>query len=319
MRKKLVGLLPAGTIPPASISKANRFAEVVLTESAHQALHELQDAEGLLLWDISNPIIRTNPLPPKLDWIQTTSVGVETVVSSEVACSDIIVTNMRGIFERPIAEYVLGMLLMVNKDFRRTIEFQRVKKWNWRSTLELRGQTVVLVGPGAIGKEIFDLLTAVGMKVIAVGRRELISDPVFGHRRSIYDLASILPTADAVVLSLPLTAETHGFMNYERFSSMKPGAVFVNIGRGGLVDEQALITSLEDGQLTSALLDVFAMEPLPSDHPFWLMEQVFVSPHMSAEVNGWEEKAVAKFLENLERWTLGKPLENIIDKAARLL
>ncbi|MER8691127.1 D-2-hydroxyacid dehydrogenase [Mesorhizobium sp. M1136] len=299
------------------MSEADNFADVVITQSADEAIRELQDAEGFLLWDIFNPVIRNNPLPPKLEWIHIAGVGVDAVLSSDIASSEIVVTNTRGVFEYPIAEYVLGLLLMVAKDFRNTIKFQHAKEWKRREAFLLRGQTVVLIGPGAIGLEIFNLLNAVGVNVIAVGRRQAMNDPLFGRRHSMEELEYLLPEADAVILSLPLTSETAKVMNTTRFSQMKPGSSFVNIGRGGLVDEDALLDALKDGRIRSALLDVFAVEPLPKGHPFWSMDQVFVSPHMSADLHGWRVHVVARFIENLERWVTGKPLENVVDKTSR--
>lgn len=317
IKKKLLVLVPEGSTPPGSIKKARSFADVVCTDNSGRAKQELQSAEGLLLWDMYNPIIRNNPLPPKLEWIHVPGIGVNTVVSRDVLASDVIVTNTRGIFEHPIAEYVLGMVLMITKDFRKTLDFQRTKTWNSRPTHALRNQVAVLIGPGAIGREIFKMLTAVGMKVITVGRRAVANDSAFGHIHSVDELKSLLPQGDVVVLAMPLTAETVGFMSETRFAQMKRGSCLINIGRGGLVDESALIKALEDGQIGTATLDVFAVEPLPENHPFWTMDQVFVSPHMSADLYGWEERTIETFLENLERWATGKPLENVVDKATR--
>ncbi|UVK50361.1 D-2-hydroxyacid dehydrogenase (plasmid) [Mesorhizobium sp. AR02] len=317
-RRKIVALLPVAFDQSSTfLSEADNLADIVLTQSTDEAIRELQDADGFLLWDIFNPVIRNNPLPPKLKWIHIAGVGVDAALSSDLASSEIVVTNTRGVFEYPIAEYVLGLLLMVAKDFRNTIKFQHTKEWKKRETFALRGQTVLLIGPGAIGREIFNLLSAVGVNVIAVGRHQTMNDPLFGRRHSMDELEYLLPAADAVILSLPLTSETAGVMNKTRFSQMKPGSSFINIGRGGLVDEDALLEALKDGRIGTALLDVFAVEPLPKDHPFWSMPQVFVSPHMSADLHGWRGHVVAKFIENLERWVTGKPLENVIDKTSR--
>lgn len=144
-----------------------------------------------------------------------------------------------------------------------------------------------------------------------------MDDPLFGRTHSMDELAYLLPSADAVILSLPLTSETAGVMNKRRFSQMKPGSSFINIGRGGLVDEDALLDALKDGRIGTALLDVFAEEPLPKEHPFWSMAQVFVSPHMSADLHGWRGHVAAKFIENLERWVTGQSLENVINKTSR--
>lgn len=317
VKKKLVVITPEGSTPPSSIEKANMFADVVLTDNCERAKQELQNAEGLFIWDMSNTIIRNISLPPKLGWIHVPGIGVNTVVTKAVLTSAVVVTNTRGIFEQPMAEYVLGIMLMIAKDFRKTVDFQRTKTWNWRPTYALRDQVAVLIGPGAIGREIFMMLTAVGVKVIPVGRRVVASDPVFGHIHSTDELKYLLPKANTVVLAMPLTAETTGFMGETRFAQMQRGSCLINIGRGDLVNEGALIKALEDGQVGNAALDVFAVEPLPKHHPFWTMDQVFVSPHMSADLYGWEERTVGQFLENLERWATGKPLENVVDKAKR--
>lgn len=317
MAKKKVVVLHNTGAPPPSLREAEWIATICITSSVVEAKKELKDAGGIFLWDNFIPIARYSPFPPNLQWIHVGGLGVNGVVTREVLMSDIVVTNTRGVFEYPIAEYVLGMMLMIAKDFRKTIGLQRMKQWTWRPTATLRDQTVVLIGPGGIGREIFTLLQSNGVKVIPVGRREVQNDPVFGRIHSNNELKDLLPIADTVVLSLPLTAETTGMMNETRFSQMKRGACLINIGRGGLVNEPALIKALESGQVGNAALDVFVTEPLPTDHPFWTMDQVFVSPHMSGDLYDGEDRIVAKFLENLERWVEGRPLENVIDKAAR--
>ncbi|GLR45278.1 2-hydroxyacid dehydrogenase [Mesorhizobium amorphae] len=317
MAKKLVVVVSDEHSPPDFMERAGRFAEVVVASNSDRALQELRNAEGLFLWDMESTVASNSSLAPKLEWIHVPGIGVNTVISQEVLSSAVVVTNTRGVFEHPIAEYVLGMMLLVAKDFRKTYDFQRTKAWHCRPTSSLRDQVAVLIGPGAIGREIFKILTAVGVKVFPVGRRAVAGDPVFGHLNSSDELINLLPKADTVILSMPLTGETAGFMNEKRFAQMKPGSCLINIGRGGLVDESALITALQAGQVGTAALDVFADEPLREDHPFWTMDQVFVSPHMSGEVYGWEERAIEQFLENLERWAKGQPLKNVVDKAAR--
>jgi phosphoglycerate dehydrogenase-like enzyme len=315
MTKKLVVLLPRNMEQlPRSLDLAGKFADVVFTRISEEAARELKDANGFLLWDFSSTVIRDNPLPEGLSWIHTASLGVDSVLSDAVVSSDIVVSNSRGVFEHPIAEYVLGLLLFVAKDLRRTLEFQRAEEWKWRPTHRLRGQTVALVGPGAIGTEIYRILKAVGVNVIPFGRRDVSNDPVFGKIHSLDALDERLVTCDAVVVSLPLTSETKGVMNAHRFAKMKTGATFINIGRGGLVNEQALLDALKSGQVGTAALDVFVVEPLPKGHPFWSMEQVFVSPHMSADVHGWRDQLAEQFIANLARWAEGRPLNNVVDK-----
>ncbi|RWO82083.1 D-2-hydroxyacid dehydrogenase [Mesorhizobium sp.] len=303
--------------PPQSLREGDKLATICITSDTEHAKKELQGAGAIFLWNNSIPIALFEPLPSDLEWIHVGGLGVNGVVTPDVVMSDIVVTNTRGILEHPIAEYVLGIMLMIAKDFRKTIESQRLKEWNRRQTASLRGHTVVLIGPGGIGREVFTLLQLNGVKVVPVGRRAVQNDPVFGRIHSVEDLKDLLPVADTVVLSLPLTTETRRMMDESRFSQMKRGACLINVGRGGLVDESALVKALESGQVGNAALDVFTTEPLPKEHPFWCMDQVFVSPHISADVHGCEDLTVASFLENLERWVKGRPLENVVDKAAR--
>ncbi|MER9600961.1 D-2-hydroxyacid dehydrogenase [Mesorhizobium sp. M0243] len=317
-KKKVVVVYADDTgAPPPSLRESGKVATVCITSDTEYAKNELRDAGAIFLWDNSIPIDRFSPLPPCLKWIHVGGLGVDSVVTPDVVKSEIIVTNTRGIFEYPVAEYVLGIMLMIAKDFRKTIEFQRVKEWNRRQTASLRGHTAVLIGPGGIGREVFTLLRLNGVKVVPVGRRAVEDDPVFGRVHAVEELKDLLPVADTVVLSLPLTTETSRIMNETRFSQMKRGACLINVGRGGLVEEPALVKALETGHVGNAALDVFTTEPLPKDHPFWCMDQVFVSPHISADLYGCEDLTVASFVENLERWVKGRPLENVVDKAAR--
>ena len=158
------------------------------------------------------------------------------------------------------------------------------------------------------------MLTAAGMTVLPVGRHALSAAPHFGRIYSTSELSEILGDADAVVLSLPLTSATRGFMSKYLLSRMKSGASFINIGRGGLVDEPALIEALQARRIGVAALDVFTEEPLPKGHPLWRMDNVIVSPHMSGDTFGFEELLAAQFLENLGRWSAGRAVHNIVDK-----
>src|SRR5215813_3493155 len=224
-KKKLVILLPRTfENPPRILEKANQLANVAVTRNSEDAARELEDAQGLFLWDFSSRVIADNPLPPTLTWIHTASLGVDAVLTDSVVTSDIVVSNTRGVFERPIAEYVLGLLLVIAKDFRATFANQRCEIWQWRPAHRIAGQKVVLVGPGAVGKEIYRMLTAAGMAVLPVGRHSVSGDSLFGNIYSTSDLAQLLPDADAVVLSLPLTSATRGFMSKDLIAHMKPSA-----------------------------------------------------------------------------------------------
>lgn len=313
-KKKVVALIPNGQAKPEILADASRFAEMVYVGNDKDAELALTDANALFLWDVSSRVIRDNPLWTNLEWIHTASIGVDAILSEEVVSSNVVVTHTRGVFERPIAEYVLGLLIAITKEFYKTYRYQQAEKWVPRSTHSISGQTIVIVGPGAIGREIHQMLSAVGYNLIVVGRNDVERDDTFGRVYSIEKLSEILPTADAVILAMPLTAQTRNFMDGRRFSMMKPGATFINIGRGGLVDEDALIEALEQGRVGTAALDVFVTEPLPKGHPFWKTEQVIVSPHMSSDLHDYPEAAARLFVSNLERWSNGQPLENVVDK-----
>jgi phosphoglycerate dehydrogenase-like enzyme len=313
-QKKLVVLLQANSDPPQGILDAEKFARTAIATTAVDAARELHDAQALLMWDFASDLIRHNPVPPQLEWIHTASLGVDAVLTKDVVASNVVVTNSRNVFERPIAEYVLGLILAVAKDFRRTFKNQDEGHWEWRPTHRVEGQTVVVIGPGAIGREIFRLLTATGMRVLPVGRQTSDADPELGRVYSAADLDELLPQANSVVVALPLTSATRGFMTAARFAKMTPGTLFINIGRGALVDETALVDALERGVIGNAALDVFVQEPLPRDHRLWQLRNVIVSPHMSGDTFGYEERLAAQFMTNLQRWTAGQPLINVVDK-----
>jgi phosphoglycerate dehydrogenase-like enzyme len=174
---------------------------------------------------------------------------------------------------------------------------------------------VVLLGPGPVGRETAKLLRAAGMVVDVVGRRAR-EDAELGHVHAIDELDELLPSADDLVLALPLTEATRGIIDARRLALMRPGARVINVGRGALVVEDALLAAVRDGHLGAAALDVFEQEPLPSDHPFWAMDNVLVSPHMSGDLVGWRARVVDRFAANLRRWVAGEPLADVVDLRA---
>jgi phosphoglycerate dehydrogenase-like enzyme len=312
-RKVVISVSP-DTDLPKGWEAVEQFANVVVARSETETARELADADALFLWNFSSRILRRTGLPAGLSWIHTASLGVDAVLSAEVVRSPVIVSNTRGVFERPIAEYVLGLMLAIAKDFRTTFENQKRGEWQWRPTRTVAGHSVALVGPGAIGKEIHRILTAVGYEVRSFGRRRVEGDGVFGRIRALTELTDHLPEMDTVILALPLTGTTRGFMGGEKLDRMKPGSTLINIGRGGLVDEGALLAALNRGAPAMAALDVFAQEPLPHTHPFWKMDRVIVSPHMSADTVGFEQLVFRRFAANLERWSNGLAVHDVVDK-----
>lgn len=275
----------------------------------------LDGAEVLLGWDFSADVLeRCWDRASALRWIQWTGAGVDAVLFPALVESDVVLTNARGIFDRPMAEYALGLLTALAKRLPETLALQRQHRWEHRLSDRMHGRRAVVVGVGSIGREIARVLTAFGLEVTGVGRSARTGDPDFGTVHAAGELPAAVADADYVVLIAPLTPETRGLFGRAAFDAMKPTAHFVNLGRGALVDEAALLDALGRGGIAGAALDVFAAEPLPADSPFWDMENVIVSPHMSGDFNEFEAALSALFADNLRRYVAGEPLRNVVDK-----
>ena len=245
----------------------------------------------------------------------TASAGVDNVLTAEVAASDVTVTNSRAVFDVPLAEYVLGLVLAFAKDLPGTWDRQRRREWQHRDTERVASSTAVIVGVGPVGRAIARLLRAVGVRVRGVGRNARGGDPDFGDISASADMLRLLPEADWVVLVAPLTEQTRRMLGAAELAAMPASARLINVGRGWLVDEDALEAALRAGTPAGAALDVFEREPLPSSSPLWNLPGVLVSTHMAADTVGWREQLGELFLDNLRRWCAGQPLHNVVDKA----
>lgn len=275
----------------------------------------LRGADALFLYDFLSTALRAAwPAADRLRWVHIASAGVDPVLFPALRDSDVVLTNSRGVFDDSIAEYVLGVILAFAKDFARSIDLQRQGRWLHRETERIAGKRVLVVGTGPIGRTIARMLRAAGMSVSGMGRRAREDDPDFGTVYPAAELARQLSGMDYVVAVAPLTEQTKGMFDAEAFAAMKPGARFVNVGRGELVVTSDLIDALRAGRPAAAALDVFDTEPLPSDSPLWTMRSVLVSPHMSGDVTGWRTTLVELFAENFQRWQSGRPLRNVVNK-----
>jgi len=308
-------LLAGGESPPDGLDLVSELADVRLADDATSLARALEEAQVLFAWDFRSRLLAPAWRHARaLRWIHTGSVGVDAVLINDVVAGDVIVTNTRGVFERPIAEYVLALVLMFAKDLHGTLALQRERRWRHRETETIMGTRAVILGAGGVARELAPLLRAAGMEVQTVGRTARDGDAALGRVYATADVDELLPGADYVVLALPLTEDTRAFLDGRRLALLRPGARVINVGRGGLIDEDALLAALNAGGVAGAALDVFATEPLPEGHPFWMMDQVVVSPHMSGDLIGWERDVVGGFAENLRRWQAGEPLLNVIDK-----
>ncbi|MEZ4635923.1 MAG: D-2-hydroxyacid dehydrogenase [Caldilineaceae bacterium] len=257
-------------------------------------------------------------LAPNLKWLQATSAGIgQLVKQSGLADTGIVFTTASGVHATPLAEYCLMSMLMFTKlAFHLAAEKER-KHWARYCAGELRGQTLAVVGLGNVGSEVARLAHNVGMRVVGTKRRPEGVDPRSLHADHLYawtDLHAMLGEADFVVLIVPHTAETTKLIDAAALAAMKPGAVLINIARGTVVDEDALIAALRSGHLGGAALDVFAVEPLPAESPLWEMPNVLISPHSASTAARENERIVDLFCDNLRRYLAGEPLRNVLDK-----
>ncbi|SEH59400.1 Phosphoglycerate dehydrogenase [Mycolicibacterium rutilum] len=275
----------------------------------------VRGARALLLWDFFSTALRDVwDEADGLEWIHVTAAGVDTLLFDALRDSDVVVTNARGVFDRPLAEYVLGAVLAHAKDSRTSFALQREHRWQHRETRGIAGARALVVGTGGIGREIARLLRATGMQVRGAGRVARSDDPDFGDVVASADLADHVGWCDHLVLAAPLTSATRGLVNEVVLAAMKPDAHLVNIGRGPLVDESALLSALCDNRIGGATLDVFDTEPLPPGHPLWDAPNVTITAHMGGDVVGWRETLAEQFADNARRWLAGQPLRNVVDK-----
>lgn len=262
---------------------------------------------------------------PKLKWLHSTAAGVAQLMYPELRASSIEVTNIRGIHAAPMAEHVLGVLLALARRFPATFRHQMASHWAqqdlWDAPVRprgLAGQVLLLVGFGAIGAEVARRARPFGMKIWAVTRSGRVAEEVAGLVARVFSAAQLddaLPQADFVVLAAPETPETFHLIDSRRLAAMKPAAYLVNVARGSLIDEPALIEALARRVIAGAALDVTAQEPLPASSPLWTLENCFLTPHTSGVTEFLWDRQTNLLLENLDRWFSGRELLNRVDLA----
>ncbi|MGI8745560.1 MAG: D-2-hydroxyacid dehydrogenase [Bryobacteraceae bacterium] len=258
------------------------------------------------------------PLARNVKWVHSLSAGVENILSPELIASPVPLTNGRGVFRASLAEFVIGAMLFFAKDFRRLLRNQQAGKWEPFDIELLEGKTLGIAGYGGIGQASAKLARAFGMRVIAVRRRAALStgDPSLDAVYAPEQLEDMLAASDYVLVAAPNTPETRGMIGGPELSFLKPTAVIINVGRGPVIVETALVQALENKHIRGAALDVFDHEPLPAGHPFYSLDNVLLSPHAADHTAGWVELAVDFFAENFHRFEKGEPLQNIVDKKA---
>ncbi|MDJ0348597.1 D-2-hydroxyacid dehydrogenase [Cryobacterium sp. PH29-G1] len=306
---------PIDAPKPAGMAALELVTDVRYTDAAGLP-DAIESAEILLLWDFfSSALQEAWPRAQALKWVHVAAAGVDTVLFDEFRRSGVVLTNAHGFFDGPIAEFVLATILAHDKDLHRSRALQRGHEWEHRESRRTAGSTALIVGTGGIGRQIARLLRAVGLEVRGSGRRASSDDPDFGIVVPSAALAEHVGWADNVVVIAPLTSQTRGMIDAGVFGAMKASAHLINVARGPLVDEAALLQALRTGQIAAASLDVFVTEPLPTASPLWDIPGVTVSAHMAGDVVGWRDGLAEQFTANVARWLAGDELVNVVDKS----
>jgi len=254
---------------------------------------------------------------PKLKWIQALGTGVDNIVDLPSLGKEVLVTNVRGIHGAPVSEATIAFMLSLARDMPRSVRAQEQSRWErWPSAL-LTGKTVGILGVGLIAEYLAPICKTFGMTVVGISGspRETRNFDRMTHRN---DLTKVAGDLDFLVVLTPLSAETRNIVGEKVFAAMKPTAYLVNVARGGVVDEPALIAALEAGKIAGAGLDVFSQEPLPSDNPLWKTKNVTIFSHLGGYSQGYEDRAMPTIAGNMGKFLAGdlKSMINIVRKPA---
>lgn len=300
------------------LGELGETAHIVCGNVAETFKRAAHDAEIIFNWSGSLALFREVFLMCRqLRWVHSRSVGLERTLFPELISSDVALTNGSGVFSTSLGEFALAAILYFAKDFRRMIRNQMAGLWQAFEVMPVTGQTVGIVGYGDIGRAIAARVRAVGMNVLAVKRHlsveskaDLLVDQMYRSERR----REMFPRCDYIVVAAPLNAETRGLIGEADFLAMKKTAVVINVGRGPVIEEAAMMKALSEHRIKGAALDVFDQEPLPSGHPFYKMENVLLCPHCADHTPDWLDNAMRFFLSQFERFHRGEPLLNVVDK-----
>ena len=277
------------------------------------------EADVILNWSGSRALLsEVFAMCPRVRWVHSRSAGLEDVLFPALIASPVPLTNGSGIFSGPLAEFVVGAVVYFAQEFRRLIRNQAAGVWEPGDIAEISGRTAGIVGYGDIGRAVAVRLRAMGMEVVALRRQEPApanADPLVSRVYGPGSLLEMVAQCHYLVVTAPLTPETRGMIGAREFAAMKPDAVVINVGRGAVIDEPALIQALAGRRIQGAALDVFLTEPLPPGHPFYQLDNVLLSPHAADHTPDWLDRAMQFFLAQFARFSKGEPLLNVVDKA----
>lgn len=290
------------------------------TGPPREALDALPDAEVYLGMGVPAEVLRAGP---RLRWVHTGTTGVGSALTPDLLQRDVVLTNSAGVHGPPVADTALAMILHFARGLDLAVRTQAKGRWDKAGfdtaeppLRELEGSVVGIVGFGGIGRALAERVRALGCRVLALKRRPSEAPPGIRVLTDNAGLRTLLAESHFVALCAPETSETRGMIDADALARMRSDAVLVNVGRGGLVDEDALVDALRGGRIRGAGLDVFVREPLPEGHPLWALDNVLITPHVSSYTDRFWERETDLIVENLRRWRGGEPLRNVVDKAA---
>lgn len=288
----------------------------VLSCDVAAAAAAANDITTILFWSGTRDTVREAFLRDKcVRWIHSRFAGVDGWIFPELVNSEVILTNAKGVYSAPLGEFALAAILYFAKDIPRLRRNQAAQAWTRFEMERIAGQTVGIVGYGDIGRAVAERARAMGMRIFAMKRHTPEQpDPLIERYYTPAELHQMLAVCDYVVIAAPLTPETRHMIGDAEFAAMKSTGVLINVGRGPLVDTDALVCALKSGKIKGAGLDVVDPEPLPSGHPLYAMENVLLSPHCADVVAGWKEDAMRFFLDQYERFEKNEPLLNVVNK-----
>ena len=320
MPKPELVVLSSSTDPYiAPLESLRDLAHITIGGSLEAVSAAIPQADALLAWTFRRADIEALlPRATRLRWMHVRWAGLDSLLFPALIQSPVTLTNSRGVYSQSLGEFIIAGALFFAKDIRRLLNSQSAHKWEPFTMLELRGATMGIVGYGDIGRACASRAHALGMRVLAQRRRPSLSekDEFVDRTYGPGQLTDMIRECDYVVASAPLTPETRGMIGEPEISAMKPTAVLMNVGRGPVIDEPALIRALERRSIRGAALDVFTHEPLPPDSPLFQFDNVLLSPHCADNTPTWNEEAMEFFIANFKRFVNGEKLQNIVDKHA---
>lgn len=255
-------------------------------------------------------------MAPNVRWVHSLSAGVESIVFPELGASPVPLTNAAGVYAPSLAEFAMLGILYFAKDIARMNRAKAASKWEQFLVEEIRYSTLGIVGYGGIGRETARRAKAFGMKVLAMRRKPATPDENVDEFFTQDRMRDLITRSDYLLVSAPLTPDTRGMIGASEIAAMKPSAVLMNVARGPVIHEAAMIEALREQRIRGAVLDVFDEEPLPADNPLWKLDNVLLSPHCADQTATWQHDSMNFFLENFERFSKGEPLRNVVDKSA---